>query len=309
MTRHLFGLAALAATIALAQPQPEKFPLKYERQPDLANVKYGPYERNVMDIWKAKSDRPTPLVLNIHGGGFIAGDKSQIQGFLLEACLAHGISVATMNYRFANQSPYPAPMEDGARAIQYLRWRAKELNLNPNAFAAEGGSAGAGIALWIGFRKDMADPASDDPVKRQSTRLSVIGSLNGQTAYDPRIVSKIIDEATGRHPAFSKIYGLRPDEMNTERAYKLFDDASAVTLLTGDAPPVYMFYSQPLKKGPPANLQEGIHDARFGVLLKERMDKLGIECELHLPSDYKNDPLAKEYNQAMVDFFVKHFPK
>ncbi|MCP4644324.1 MAG: hypothetical protein GY851_28030, partial [bacterium] len=43
--------------------------------PDFADVRYGEHERNVLDVWKAMSDEPTPLVIYIHGGGFIAGDK------------------------------------------------------------------------------------------------------------------------------------------------------------------------------------------------------------------------------------------
>ena len=90
-------------------------------------------------------------------------------------------------------------MHDGARAVQYLRWRAKEWNLGPKAFGTTCGSAGAGISLWIGFHDDMADPRSDDPVKRQSTRLSAVGVMAAQTTYDPRVIAKIIGEAAARH--------------------------------------------------------------------------------------------------------------
>jgi acetyl esterase len=55
-------------------------------------------------------------------------------------------------------------MQDGARAVQFLRLHAGEYNLNPKPFGATGGSAGAGISLWIGFHNDMADPQSNDPL-------------------------------------------------------------------------------------------------------------------------------------------------
>ena len=52
-------------------------------KPDLANVPYGPHERNVLDFWKAKSDMLTPLVVYIHGGGFRADDKGSVSPSLL----------------------------------------------------------------------------------------------------------------------------------------------------------------------------------------------------------------------------------
>src|SRR5437868_2948315 len=61
--------------------------------PDLADSKYGPHERNVLDLWKAKADKPTPLVVFIHGGGFRNGSKEQVPGDLLQGLLAKGISV------------------------------------------------------------------------------------------------------------------------------------------------------------------------------------------------------------------------
>jgi acetyl esterase len=196
--------AVLTASRAFAwQAQKQKQPAgprPYPVPPDVANERYGPHERNVFDLWKAKTTRPSPLVIHIHGGGFTAGDKSVVPQALLNECLKRGIAVATINYRYSTIAPYPAPMADGARALQYIRMRAKEWNINPKAVACTGGSAGAGISLWIGFRDDMAQPSSDDPVLRQSTRISVVGVTNAQTSYDPRFVAKLISLAcrTGR---------------------------------------------------------------------------------------------------------------
>src|SRR6266852_1959352 len=187
--RRLFPAMTLAVVSILgAQPTGAQ---KAQRPPDLANVSYGPHERNVLDLWKAKSDRPTPLVIFIHGGGFTQGDKSSVSMALIDACLKQGISVASINYRYSTQAPYPAPMADSARAVQFLRLHAAEWNLNPKAFAATGGSAGAGISLWMGFHDDMAEPGSDDPLKRQSTRLSAMAVTNGQTTYDPRTIATL----------------------------------------------------------------------------------------------------------------------
>src|SRR5262249_26707054 len=71
----------------LAQPQ-ARVP-----SPTHRNVHYGPHPRNVLDFWQAESRQPTPLLVCIHGGGFLAGDKS-VAPQLLQECLQSGISVA-----------------------------------------------------------------------------------------------------------------------------------------------------------------------------------------------------------------------
>ena len=87
--------------------------------------------------------------------------RQQLKGFL-----DAGISVAAIRYRFVDGKDiiFPAPQHDGARAVQFLRSKAKEWNIDSDRVACYGGSAGAGISMWIGFHEDLADPTSDDPV-------------------------------------------------------------------------------------------------------------------------------------------------
>ena len=67
--------------------------------PTFANVAYGTHERQVLDFYQAKSDRPTPLLFFIHGGGWVAGDKGGRTGASVKQYLAAGISVVSINYR------------------------------------------------------------------------------------------------------------------------------------------------------------------------------------------------------------------
>ena len=267
------------------QPANDKLgPHPYQIKPDFENVHYGPHERNVIDFWKAKSDRPTPLILNIHGGGFIAGDKTATGVPLLRYAMAHGISVATMNYRYSTIAPYPAPMEDGAHAVQFLRSKAKEWNLDPNKFAATGGSAGAGILMWIGFSGDMADPSSSDPVRRQSSRLQVLGPVNGQSTYDPREIAKLVGEETAKIAPIRLLVGLKPGQEPDAHIWHLYEEASPITHVTASAPPVFMYYSRPMAPLPVANTGDGIHDPRMGYLVEKNASGIssGVECESSL---------------------------
>jgi acetyl esterase/lipase len=306
MSRLAFLISALLAAWPLAAPAQQQRQ-GYSRPPDFADVAYGPHARNVLDLWKAPSEKPAPLVIHIHGGGFRAGDKRQLRPELLDLCLKRGISVATINYRLSDHATYPDFMMDGARAVQYLRSRAKEWNLDPKRFAATGGSAGAGMSLWIGFHDDLANPSSSDPVLRQSTRLSAMGVSGAQSSYDPRVIRALIGEPAARHPAFDGFYKLRPEETDSAKAHRMYDDASPITHLSKGDPPVIMFYGEDNIPVPPdAKPGAGIHHPRFGYYLKERMDKLGIECVVRLRSEYAADSPVT-FQSEMVAFFEKHF--
>jgi acetyl esterase len=304
--------AALVVCSALAwqEPHSKNGPRPYALAPDVANARYGPNERNLLDLWKARTGPPAPIVVFIHGGGFTAGDKTGVPQPLLKQCLEAGIAVATINYRYSTIAPYPAPMEDGARAVQFIRLHAKEWNINPQAVACSGGSAGAGISEWIGFHDDMAQPHSDDPVKRQSTRLSAVGVVNAQISYDPRFIAKVVNEDTGRHPALARLFGVPQGEdvMKAKDKFRLYEDGAPLTHLNAGDPPAFLFYSRELHL-PPADLGEGIHSPAFGLYLKERMDKLGIECVVRTPKDYSAKGTPPEMYRDMVAFFRKYFPK
>jgi acetyl esterase len=259
------------------KPQPKgKLP-----PPTFENVKYGPYERNVLDFWQAESKQPTPVLVSIHGGGFVAGNKS-VQPQLLKDCLDSGISVAAINYRYSTQAIAPAPFHDGARAVQFLRSKAKDWNIDSKRFAATGGSAGAGISLWLGFHEDMADPKSDDPVLRQSTRLTCMVAFEGQTSYDPRFIRKLFPgKDIYKNGALQKLFDFDPNKLDYLPAekYKLFEEVSPIKHVAKNAPPVLLWYNNPID-AEITNQGIGIHHPLFGKALKEKMDALKIPCEV-----------------------------
>ena len=177
--------------------------------PTKTDAAYGPHERNVLDFYKADSATPTPLIIFIHGGGFVVGDKKGISPAFVKASLAAGISVASINYRFVNGKDliFPLPQHDGARAVQFLRSQSKAWNIDPHRVACYGGSAGAGISMWIGFHDDLADPKNSDPVLRESTRIQAIGTFGGQGTYDPIQIKELIGGRAWEHPSLLKVYG------------------------------------------------------------------------------------------------------
>jgi acetyl esterase len=257
-------------------------------EPHARDVSYGPFPENTLDFYPAATQKPAPLFVFIHGGGFRGGDKAALPEVLLSELLASGISVAAVNYRLSHVAPFPAAMEDSARAVQFLRHMAPDWNLDRQRVAAGGGSAGAGTSLWIGFRPDRADSRHKDPVCRESTRLTCIACWQAQCSYDAHFIGHEV-LGLGRpsgHTALDTFFQVTPDLYDTPRARKAFAEASAINYLTAEAPPVFVWYKT-LNAPVTPETSEGvkIHHPRFGLLLQRRMVALGRECIVRLRDD------------------------
>ena len=309
-----FALLVLISIEGAAQVRKHLDPEKL--RPDVTDLHYGPFARNALDLWKAPHppghSGPTPVVVFFHGGGFVGGDKKSVPARLVDRCLAEGISVASANYRLSTEAPFPAPMLDGARAIQFLRLKAVDLGIDPGRIAACGNSAGAGIALWVGFHDDLADPRNNDPVLRQSSRLACMGVVGAQTSYDPRFIKQLIGGRAHEHVALKPLFGASSlAESDTPRIHRLYEEASPLNHVSSDDPPVILFYSEPNAPLPPAaHPGEGIHHPRFGAALKAMLDPLGVECILRHNDDYRGQehPEQAMYHD-LVGFFAKHLPQ
>jgi len=181
-----------AATPAAATPAatPVPTPKPQIPPPTIADVPYGTHPKQVLDFYKATSDKPTPLVFFIHGGGWVHGSKQPVG---VKDFLNAGISVVSIEYRFTSDAeaeghwpPVEWPMHDAARALQFVRSKAAEWNFDKTRVGATGGSAGACTSLWLAFHDDMADQKSSDPIARESTRLWCAAVNVPQTTLDPQ---------------------------------------------------------------------------------------------------------------------------
>ncbi len=270
--------------------------------PTIENAAYGPHERNVLDLWQAKSDKPTPLIVFIHGGGFVNGDKSKIRdGRVIAQCLERGVSFASINYRFRQHAPIQDILRDAARAIQFLRSKADVWNLDPRRIASYGGSAGAGTSLWLAFHDDLADPTSDDPVLRQSSRLTAAGSLNGQMSYDLREWEPLLGPVTFQNSPAERwsFYGFRSaEEVSTATADKVMKDCSMLGWISPDDPPVAVACA--MDDGPPRDRGYYLHHPKHSTAIAERAKQHGVECLLLL----REDEARRGDQQAAVVAFL-----
>jgi arylformamidase len=297
MQRLLFSLLltfTFIASTAFAADKP-KTP-----KPTQADVSYGPHNMNKLDFWQAEGTGPRPLLVYIHGGGWIGGDKNSIGA--IQPFLDKGISYASINYRLTGEASLPAPVHDAARAIQFIRSKADEWNIDKNKIALTGGSAGACTSMWLLYHDDLADPKAKDPVARESTRVTAAAVAGGQTSIDPKVIEPWLGPNVLKHAMIYKSVGGKSmqevmDSYETHEA--LYKEFSPYNHLTADDPPLLMTYNNNMKL-PSENAGHGIHHPVYGVKLKEKADKMGTECHLLIPGVSTSKQYANP-NEFLMD--------
>lgn len=275
-----------AATCCVAQSPAVKVP---PVAPTFKDVPYGTHERHVLDLWQAKlpaGSASSPLVIFIHGGGWHGGDKVDVPARLLTTMLDHGVSVASINYRFTRMAILPAPQVDAARAVQFLRSKALEWRLDADHFAAYGISAGGCSSLWLAMHDDVADPRAVDAVLRHSSRLQAAVGMSPQTSLEPDVVVGWVGEKVLEHAMISRAVGAANlTDMKTpgEEWIRLLREASPIRHVSAGDPPVLI--SNPAMDPLPATTPgSAIHHALFGQKFKEAADAVGVTCVLRLES-------------------------
>lgn len=108
----------------------------------IPDQRYGPHERNLLDVYAPASAQGAPTVLFVHGGSWQGGDKA-IYRFVGESLARAGYVTGVMNYRLAPQNRYPTYVQDTAAALRWLRDHAGDFGGNPNNLFVVGHSAGA----------------------------------------------------------------------------------------------------------------------------------------------------------------------
>ncbi len=255
--------------------------------PTWADVTYGPHPRNVLDFWRVPSDQPRPVVVFIHGGGFTAGDKSKVRGDkIIGQCLGAGVSFAAINYRYRTDTPIQEVLRDCARAIQFLRYKAPEWQVDKARIASYGGSAGAGTSLWLAFHDDLADPKSRDPVLRESSRLACAGANACQFSYDLLEWEKLFGEATQRFQGGENLpgfYGLKTDaELRGPLGQKIRADCDMRGLISKEDPPVFLHTAQ--KGGDITDRGHLLHHPKHALAIYDRCRQVGVPVVANLPA-------------------------
>jgi acetyl esterase/lipase len=117
-------------------------------------------EAQKLDIyWPEDGDGPFPVIVSIHGGAFMGGDKRDVQLTPMLRALKRGYCVVGVNYRMSGEAHFPALVHDIKAVIRWIRANAELYLFDPNKIATWGGSAGGYQSLMAGVSTNVPELA------------------------------------------------------------------------------------------------------------------------------------------------------
>jgi acetyl esterase/lipase len=205
----LLPVGIMAQSETTTEFKPVELPAGFTSKLNAVYVKVNDWEGK-MDIYlPPSSNKPTPVIINIHGGGWNHGEKESQTGF--NTFFKAGFAVANIEYRLTGQATAPAAIEDTRCALIYLIKNAKQLNIDVNKIVIMGSSSGGHLALMAGLlgndHRFDANCTGVENVKVAAIIDKYGISDVGDWAYGPRITSKSAINWLGdksKDPAFVK---------------------------------------------------------------------------------------------------------
>lgn len=252
------------------QYKPVQFPAGYTSQIDVVYTKVGDWDGR-MDLYLPPAAKgPSPVVINIHGGGWNHGVKEAQTGF--GSFFKQGFAVANVEYRLTPYATAPAAVEDARCALIYIIKNAAKLNIDVNKIVIMGGSAGAHLALMAGLLANDHKFDKNCPGV-ENVKVAAIISKSAITdvwdwGYGKDIVSK------------SAINWLGSKKNDPQFAMSV----SPMTYVTKNSPPVFIVHGD----------ADPVVPYNHAVRLHEKLDSVGVKNQFITVPGGKHGGFPKE---------------
>ncbi|MFT3981344.1 MAG: alpha/beta hydrolase [Ferruginibacter sp.] len=295
MKKFFLSLCIIASLNAVAQSDTTykkvEFPEGYTSQIDVVYTKVGDWDGR-MDLYlPAKEKGPSPIVINIHGGGWNKGVKESQTGF--NTFFKQGFAVANIEYRLTGQATAPAAVEDTRCALIYLIKNAKELNIDVNKIVIMGGSAGGHLALMGGLLANDHRFDGNCPGVENIKVAAIIDKYGITDVWDWGYGSNITSKSATRWLG---------DKASDK---KFAASVSPITYVTKNSPPVFIVHGD---ADPTVPYQQSVE-------LHKKLKELGVITEFITVEGGKHGGFEKEknseVNKAIMNFILnlKEFKK
>jgi acetyl esterase/lipase len=246
-------MSASAATAAeaagptrfLPPPEPRVEPDGSKRYEGLTYAAVPGYRPLQLDVWVPASTSPPPLVVWIHGGAWMFGDRRYLPetlrpNQLFDELIASGLAVATIDYRHALEAKFPAQLHDAKAAIRYLRAHGDVLGIDTSRVGIWGESAGGHLAALVALTAQRPELEGDMGVVGPSSAVDAVIDWYGVADL----------AAQSRHSATRTAGADLPAELLVPPEDHLVGGqdaeaqaaASPINYVTGDAPPFLLIH-------------------------------------------------------------------
>ncbi len=202
----------------------------------IADLPYGPAgRRNLLDIYRLRNARvgKMPVLLQVHGGGWVYGHKQQQALPLMLHLAARGWICVSMNYRLGPRATWPEPIVDVKRAIAWIKEHIADYGGDPNFVVVTGGSAGGHLASLAALTPN--DPEYQPGFEEIDTSLDACVPLYGVYDLLDRSGSRV---KQGMEWFLTRALMKRPPS----EAREMWEQASPVTRVTAGSPPMFIVH-------------------------------------------------------------------
>lgn len=262
--------------------KPVEYPDGYTSSLNVVYVKSKDWEGRIDLYLPPKSKGPSPVIINIHGGGWNKGQKESQTGF--NTFFKMGYAVANISYRLSQQATAPAAVEDARCALIYLIKNADALNIDINKIVVMGGSAGGHLALMAGLLGND-DRFDGNCAGVKNVKVAAIINKYGVAdvwdwGYGPVITSKSAKQWLGEH-AGDKKFAM---------------SVSPINYVTKNSPPVFIVHGN---ADPTVPYQQSVD-------LHKKLKDAGVKTEFITVEGGVHGKFEKdknsEINKAVSDF-------
>ena len=229
--------------------------------------------------------RPVPLIIDIHGGGWMALDKNEM---VARGALQQGFAVASIDYRLSQEAIFPAQIQDSKAAVRWLRAHAAEYGLNPDKIGAWGDSAGGHLVALLGLTANHPEFEGDEGNPTISSQVQAVCDFYGPSDFlsiDQRAADTLADAALPK-----LLGGLIENNLAKAR------QASPISYVTTNACPFLIVHGD---KDPLVPLQQSVE-------LNAALQKAGATSQLYIVKGGGHGFNSPEAFANVIAFFDKY---
>lgn len=271
----LFSLNVLAQVKDSVVKKPVAIPKEYTAQIDVVYTKVMDWEGRADLYLSLNAVKPTPIIINIHGGGWKSGVKETQGGF--SPYFKAGFAVANMEYRLSGQASAPAAIEDTRCMLMYIINNAKQLNIDPNKIVIMGGSAGGHLALMGGL-------LGND--RRFDTNCLGTENIKVAAIIDKYGIMDVWDWTYGPEHKSSSPKLWLGDKANDNEFIK---SVSPISYVTKNSPPIFIIHGN----------VDPIVPYQQSVDLYKKLQELGVKSEFITVQGGGHGKFDKEKNEEI----------